>query len=143
MILDNVREDRELYDRNPDAYERVSIRLEDIIGNQKKVFMGEEFNHTPLPLKEKLISEIEFNIHKLTGWNQRNTPNEFQLSLRDHLNQLQMQLENNQYAVTKPEFDYIENYSKKEQEYFDTQFGDYDEIVAKLIQEEYQETAVV
>jgi len=143
MILDDVQKDRELFNTNPEAYERVSVRLEEIFDTRKKAFIGEEFNHEPLPTKENLVREIEFNINKLKGWHDRKAPDEFQLVLRQHLDRLQKQFEDNQYAVTKPEFDYIEKYNKKLDEYYDTQFGDYDEIVAKLIQEEYQETAVV
>ena len=53
MILDNVRKDRDLFNSNPDAYERVSIRLEEILGNRKNAFMGEEFDNEPILTKEQ------------------------------------------------------------------------------------------
>lgn len=118
MLLDNVSDDFDWYNRDPEGYMAEQNRRDEIVNKKLAEFLGDEFKKFPLYTAEEVKHEIENRSGRLAALRSLKAPQILLDNEQRMLEEALDVLQKGKYAVTQAELEYRERYWKKHEEFF-------------------------
>jgi hypothetical protein len=113
MLLDNVTDDYEWFQKDEVGYMVELHRQETEYNKAFAEYMGEEFKKEPLPLKTELESNAKHIASQLAALYRLKAPEELTSGYQQELEEVMLKIKNGQFSTTKSELEYYHAYQDK------------------------------